>query len=77
MWSPDRDHNEIMESGLWTRVLTQSTVCAALMGTFIYLVVMGLRCSIVAHRLSSWGMWDLSSQTRDWTRVPYIARWIL
>ena len=71
MWSPDRDHKEIMKSELGLRCADQSTLWAALMGTFknfylfIYLVVLGLRCSIVAHRLSSWGMWDLSSRTRD------------
>ena len=30
------------------------------------------------HRLSCpWGTWDLSSLTKEWTRVPCIGRWIL
>ena len=24
-----------------------------------------------------WGMWDLSSQTRDWTHTPYFGTWSL
>ena len=34
MWSPDRDHKEIMKSGLGLRCADQSTLWAALMGTF-------------------------------------------
>ena len=31
----------------------------------------------MAHRLSSYGMWDLGSPNGDQTHVPHVARWIL
>ena len=34
-------------------------------------------CSRARPDLCSWGMWDLSSLTRDWTHIPYVGRWIL
>ena len=34
-------------------------------------------CSRASPDLCSWGMWDLSSLTRDWTHIPYVGRWIL
>ena len=39
--------------------------------------VAACRILTAAHTLSSFGMWNLSSQTRDWTHIPCITRQIL
>ena len=42
---------------------------------FICLAALGLSCGLQAQLLQ--GMWNLSSLTRDRTRVLCISRWIL
>ena len=59
--------------------------CGAQVPEHVGSIVCGMRPLVEAHELSSCGaqaqllrgMWDLSSLTRDRTRVPCIVRWIL